>query len=235
MIQASGVAKTLGGREILHDLTFGTNRGITALLGPNGAGKTTLLNILSTLSHADRGDITIAGLNIVRQPIEIKQILGFQPEFPPLHPMVRPRELYAAIGAVRELPWSAFVETAARFGAEELMEQQCGAMSQGQRRLVTLIAAIAHRPRVLLLDEPTNALDPHRVAELKRYLTSDEAPEMTLISTHQLDFVATLTDQFLLLSEGRLVGSGTLDDLRARFDLHGSDIEEIVLKTTKPR
>jgi ABC-2 type transport system ATP-binding protein len=108
-------------------------------------------------------------------------------------------------------------------------------LSQWQKRLVTLIAAIAHRPRVLLLDEPTNALDPHRVAELKRYLTSTDAPEMTLISTHQLDFVANLTDQFLLLSEGHLAGTGTLNELRARFELEDGDLEQVVLHATKPR
>jgi ABC-2 type transport system ATP-binding protein len=235
MIEVEQLRKSFGETTILHELSFATGSGTVALLGPNGAGKTTLLQLLCGLARPDSGRITIAGFDRHRDDVAIKRILGYQPEYPGLHPMLRPRELYAAIAAVRQLPWSRITETAERFGAMDLLERRCGELSQGQKRLVTLIAAIAHRPRVLLLDEPTNALDPHRVVELKRYLTSADAPEMTLVSTHQLDFVANLTDRFLLLSEGHLAGSGTLQELRNRFELEDGDLEQVVLHATKPR
>jgi ABC-2 type transport system ATP-binding protein len=118
----------------------------------------------------------------------------------------------------------------ARFGISDLLNTPCGALSQGQRRLVTLIAATMHNPPVLLLDEPSNALDPHRVAALRDYLRSPSGPRTALVSTHQLDFVMTLAARFILLREGRLVADGTLQGLRETLQMPGAALEEIVLR-----
>jgi ABC-2 type transport system ATP-binding protein len=232
MIGVQHVTKSLGGRRIVDDVTFTIDAGIVALLGRNGAGKTTLMRLLAGIWHPDSGAVAIGGHDLAKEPVAAKRALGFQPEFPDLHPALRGRELLEFVAAARGVSRDALDAAVARFDAAELLDRPAGALSQGQRRVLTLIAATLHDPRVLLLDEPTNALDPHRVAALKAYLASPAGPRAALVSTHQLDFVVTIAERFILLREGRVVGEGTLPELRATLAMPKASLEEIVVRTT---
>jgi ABC-2 type transport system ATP-binding protein len=229
VISIAHVSKSLGGRRIIDDVTFDVDRGVVALLGRNGAGKTTLMRMLSGIWQPDAGSIAIGGSALASDPVGAKKQLGFQPEFPDLHPSMRARELLDFVAASREVSPAMLDAAIARFEAKDLVDQRTGKLSQGQKRVITLIAATMHDPPLLLLDEPTNALDPHRVAALKAYLAT---PRTALISTHQLDFVVTIATQFILLREGRVVGQGTLEELRAQVGMARASLEEIVLKAT---
>jgi ABC-2 type transport system ATP-binding protein len=235
MIEVEALGKEIGGHTILEGISFVAPERLMALVGPNGAGKTTLLRIMAGLSRPSSGRLSIAGMPVTGDALEVKRILGYQPEAPRLHPALRGRELLELSAAVRGLEPDQVESWSDRFGARSLLDIPAGELSQGQKRLITLLAATMHRPRVLLLDEPTNALDPHRVADLKEYLRSAEGPDVTLVSTHQLDFVAPLASRFLLLSEGRLVGNGALDDLRTQAGAPGASLEELVLQLTRSR
>jgi ABC-2 type transport system ATP-binding protein len=234
VIGVASLTKRLNGRVILDGVSFDVAGGITALLGPNGAGKTTLLRILAGIWHPDSGSVSIGGHDLATQPVEAKRLLGFQPEFPDLAPGMTPRELLDFTAAARRVPADGVTAAVERFGIGELLAKRCGTLSQGQKRLVTLVAATMHNPPVLLLDEPTNALDPHRVAALKAYLRGPDAPRAALLSTHQLDFVSTLADHFAILSEGRVVAAGNLDQVRTTLGMARASLEEIVLRSTTP-
>jgi ABC-2 type transport system ATP-binding protein len=232
VIEVESLSKKIGAKSILDDVTFTVPSGLTALLGRNGAGKTTLMRILAGIWQPTAGVACIDGHDLARDPVAAKRALGYQPEHPDLHPRLRPRELLAFAASARGLGRDAVANVAERWGIEPLLDVACGTLSQGQRRLVTLAAATMHQPPLLLLDEPTNALDPHRVAALKAYLRGPDAPRAALISTHQLDFVATVADAYLLLANGRLIAHGTLADLQRHFEMPAASIEEIVLRAT---
>ncbi|HVR37848.1 MAG TPA: ABC transporter ATP-binding protein [Thermoanaerobaculia bacterium] len=202
MIHVESVSKTIGGRAILTDVSFRVAPGITALLGPNGAGKSTLLRILSGIWHPTSGRVTIANIELHRDAVEAKRRLGYQPEFPDLHPALTPRRYLDFVASVRRCDRRA---TCAKFGVDEFLDVAIGKLSQGQKRLVTLVAAVMHDPEVLLLDEPTNSLDPQRVEILRTMLTEERRGKTHLISTHQLDFIGAIADVTLTLSGGRLV------------------------------
>jgi ABC-2 type transport system ATP-binding protein len=234
LIRVQSLSKRLNEKVVLDDVSFEVSAGITALLGPNGAGKTTLLRILSGIWHPTSGSVAIGGHDLASQPVEAKRQLGFQPEFPDLAPAMTPRELFDFTAAARRISAADVAAAVERFGIGELLAKRCGTLSQGQKRLVTLVAATMHRPPVLLLDEPTNALDPHRVAALKTYLRGPDAPRAALLSTHQLDFVSTLADRFVILSAGRIVTVGDLGQVRLALGMPKASLEEIVLRSTTP-
>jgi ABC-2 type transport system ATP-binding protein len=230
MIHVSSLSKRIGSKRLLDEVSFDIGHGIVALIGRNGAGKTTLLRILSGIWKASSGSVSIGGHDLSREPVEVKRLLGYQPEYPDLHPKMRPNELLDLVAVAHGVADGDRDAAIARFGISDLLNTPCGALSQGQRRLVTLVAATMHNPPVLLLDEPSNALDPHRVAALRDYLRSPSGPRTALLSTHQLDFVMTLATRFILLREGRLVADGTLQGLRETLQMPGASLEEIVLR-----
>jgi ABC-2 type transport system ATP-binding protein len=230
VIHISSLSKRIGAKQLLGDVSLDIDHGIVALIGRNGAGKTTLLRLLSGIWKATSGSVSIGGHDLSREPVEAKHVLGYQPEYPDLHPKMRPREMLDFVAAARRVSDEERDVAIARFDISDLLDTPCGALSQGQRRLVTLVAATMHNPPVLLLDEPSNALDPPRVAALRDYLRSPSGPRTALVSTHQLDFVVTLAARFILLREGRLVADGTLPELREMLDMPGAALEEIVLR-----
>jgi ABC-type multidrug transport system ATPase subunit len=232
VIATDGVTKRIGDRAIVNNVTISIPSGIVALLGRNGAGKTTLMRLLTGIWKPSLGSVRIAGHDLASDPVAAKRELGYQPEHPDLHPRMRPRELLNFVAAARGLDREEVTRIAGELELGALLDSRCGTLSQGQRRLVTLAAAMIHRPAALLLDEPTNALDTHRVATLKRYLQSDRAPRATLISTHQLDFVVTIAQRFILMRDGAVVGDGSVEELGAQLGMPGATLEAIVLRAT---
>jgi ABC-2 type transport system ATP-binding protein len=232
VIVARGVTKTLAERTIVDDVSFEIPSGIVALLGRNGAGKTTLMRLLAGIWKPTAGSVAIARHDLLRDSVEAKRALGYQPEHPDLHPRMRPRELLEFVAEARQLARGEIDRIAEELDIAPLLDRKCGALSQGQRRLVTLAAATIHRPPALLLDEPTNALDPHRVAALKRYLRSPDGPRAALVSTHQLDFVVTIAERFILMRDGRVLADGNVAELGAQVGMPGATLEEIVLRAT---
>ncbi|HYH05874.1 MAG TPA: ABC transporter ATP-binding protein [Thermoanaerobaculia bacterium] len=232
MIELENVRKSLGGRVVLDGITLQIRGGVMALLGRNGSGKSTLMKILAGLWHPDSGAVRIEGHDLATNPVEAKRVFGYQPEFPDLHPSLQPRELFAFAASARKLSRGEVDAAIERFDAKELAGARAGTLSQGQRRIVTLIAATMHAPPVLLLDEPTNALDPHRIAALKTFLQSEHGPRTLFVSTHQLDFVTTIATHFALLAHGHILAAGTLDDLRAHFGEPDASLEELVVRHT---
>lgn len=204
MIVVRDVVKTLGGERIVDGASFELREGIAALLGRNGAGKTTLMRMLAGIWKPDAGTISIGGHDLATEPVAAKRLFGYLPEAPDLHPAMRGRELLEFAAAARGLPSSSIDDAAARFDARPVLNKRGGTLSQGQRRLVTLLAATLHTPPVLLLDEPTNALDPARVEMLREYLASSDGPRVALISTHQLDFVRPLATTFFTMRDGKI-------------------------------
>jgi ABC-2 type transport system ATP-binding protein len=232
MIELRGITKAIGEKAVLRDVSFEIANGIVALLGRNGAGKSTLMRIAAGLWKPDSGSVSLGGHDIARAPVAAKRLLGYQPEFADLYPGITGRDLLRYAAAAHGIPAAAVERQVERFDAAEFLGTSAGSLSQGQRRVLTLVAATMHEPPVLLLDEPTNALDPQRVAALRAYLGSPAGPRATLVSTHQLEFVVTLADRFILLRGGTIVADGDLEALRQQLDMPRATLGELVLRAT---
>ncbi|MBL8995312.1 MAG: ABC transporter ATP-binding protein [Spirochaetia bacterium] len=220
MLRVEHLSKTYGSYRALTGVSFQVGSGETAgLLGPNGAGKTTLFRILTGFLPATEGSAWVDGLEIARDPIAVKKIIGYLPETPPLYLDARVSEYLrfaAEIKGVEAKKIAARVDWAMdAVGVKERAGQILGTLSKGYRQRVGLAMAILHDPKLLILDEPTVGLDPAQIAEI-RALIKDLARERTiLLSSHILSEVSMLCGKIVVLAGGNVLAENTQEGLRA--------------------
>jgi sodium transport system ATP-binding protein len=220
MISVENLHKRFGEVRAVDGVSFSAPDGsVTGLLGPNGAGKTTTLRMLYTLMRPDEGTITIDGVDAVRDPQGARFALGVLPDPSGLYPRLTAREHIAYFGELQGV-------TGAELGrrTEHLLQmldmtdfadRRVAGYSHGERTKTALARAIVHNPRNVLLDEPTNGLDvmsTRAVREIIRRLKSEG--HTVLFSSHVMQEVSALCDGIVVIARGRIVASGTPDDLR---------------------
>ena len=225
MIAVEEVVKTFGRRgevRAVDRVSFVAPAGeITGLLGPNGAGKTTLLRVLATLMAPDSGRATIGGRDVVADRAGVRRRLGVLSDARGLYPRLTGREnveYYAALhgiaGDERARRVDALVE---RLGLSGIADRRAQGYSQGERMKVAIARALVHDPDTILLDEPTNGLDIMSVRALREQLRGLRAAGKTLLfSSHVMQEVAALCDRIVILGHGRVVATGTADELIAQ-------------------
>jgi len=232
MIEVQGLVKRYGDREALSGVTFRVERGeIVGFLGPNGAGKTTTLRILSTFLTQDEGVATVAGFDVLRDPMEVRRRLGYLPEQPPLDLDHTVREYLGFCAALRG------VRRKARRGAIDSVVERCGLasvaarlignLSKGFRQRVGLAQALVHEPTVVILDEPTVGLDPHQIREIRHLIRSLAGDHTVLLSSHILPEVAMTCSRAVVVHRGRVAADVPLDAAAG-----GQGLEETFLRVT---
>ncbi len=215
MIQVQNVHVTLGGTEVLHDVSFRVDAGqIAGYVGPNGAGKTTTMALLTGTLAPDRGRVLVAGLDPVTEPLKVKRRYGFVPEHGHLYESFTPEEYLLFVGRMYGLA-EPLVRT--RLGAllrywrlgDEAQRKMVG-FSKGMKQKVLLSAALLHAPPVLLLDEPLSGLDAEAVLLVRALLRRwADAGHTVLYSSHLLDAVERIADHVVVLRAGRIIGQGS--------------------------
>ncbi len=221
VVRASEVVKRWGATTALGGVSFEVGRGVTGLLGSNGAGKTTLIGLILGLHPPDEGILEVLGLDPTAAGAQVRERLGYVPEHEALPPDVRAHDLVRHLAEVHGLPRRDATARASdalwHVGLGEERHRPVGTMSTGQRQRVKLAAALAHDPALLLLDEPTNGLDPLQredmLALIRRIGT--ELGIDVVLSSHLLEEVERTCDAAVILAEGTVVTSGTMDALRA--------------------
>jgi len=212
MIEVSELVKRFGDKTILTDITFSAPAGsITGLLGPNGAGKTTTMRVLATLLHPDAGTVRIAGIDIAKDPMGARRVIGLVTEEPGLHDRLTVRE--QLVFAARAYGMSADaararIDTIAEYlSLSKDLGTRAGTLSKGNRQKVSLCRALVHDPPVLLLDEPTSGLDVVAADGLEALLEQDEITggKTVLLSTHRLDEAERLATKVVGIAAGRVV------------------------------
>jgi ABC-2 type transport system ATP-binding protein len=205
-------------------------------LGPNGAGKSTTIKMLCGMLTPTHGTVTVGGRSFVEKPIEMKRILGILPEEPSLYERLTGREFLGFAGRMHGIE-----KTEVAHRAEDLLrvmsltpdaDKMIVDYSMGMRKKVALAAALIHSPRVLFLDEPFNGIDPISVRAIRETLQSLAEHGTTIFfSSHVMEVVEKLCDRIAIIQKGRLVGMGTLGELREQA---GSDssLEDIFLALT---
>lgn len=215
------------------DLSFGAADGrITALLGPNGAGKTTTLRAISTLVAPDAGRVLVDGLDCGAAPAKVRARLGVLSDARGLYTRLTARENIRYYGALRGMAPGA-IEAAIEGLADliemrALLDRRTEGFSQGERMKVALARALLHDPQNLLLDEPTNGLDILSTRALRSLLrTLRAAGKCIVLSSHIMQEVSALSDEIVIVSQGRMVAHGTAASLLAQTGT--TDLEEAFL------
>ncbi len=212
---------------------------VFALLGPNGAGKSTTVKILTTLSRPDSGRATVAGIDVLRAPDDVRRAIGLVSQKSSSDPMATARENLVLAGRIQGLPARAARARAAelleRFDLLDAADRLAKTYSGGMSRKLDVAIGLVHRPQVLFLDEPTTGLDPEARAgmwaEIGR-LSADE--QMTvLLTTHYLDEADHLADRLAIIDDGRVVVEGTPEQLKS--ELRGDAVHvELAAATDGP-
>jgi ABC-2 type transport system ATP-binding protein len=221
MISVIDVRVTLEGTEVLHGISFRVGRGqVAGYVGPNGAGKTTTMRLLTGALKPDSGEVSVAGIDVSKDPTEAKRRFGYVPEHGHLFESFTPEEYISFVGRMHGLDEGKIgrrSDALLRFwGLEETARQPMTGFSKGMKQKVLIGAALVHDPAVLLLDEPLNGLDAHAVLQMRALLRALAAAGRTVFySSHLLDAVERVVDQVIVLREGRIVRAGAPADIVA--------------------
>jgi ABC-2 type transport system ATP-binding protein len=177
------------------------------------------MRILTCYLPADSGTASIAGFSIDTHSVEVRRRIGYLPENNPLYLDMGAREYLAFIGKMREIPAAALKakldQVISVCGLESMIAKDVGELSKGFRQRLGLAQALIHDPEVLILDEPTIGLDPHQIIEIRNLIKAIGKEKTVILSSHILPEVAATCDRVLIINKGKIVGSGTPEELAA--------------------
>jgi ABC-2 type transport system ATP-binding protein len=219
VIRARSLRKRFGRVEALDGLDLDVPEGaIYGFIGQNGAGKTTTIRVLATLMLPDDGQATIGGADVLREPEEVRRLLGYVPDFFGVYDDLRVGEYLELYGQLHGASGAALRATRddllALVGLAEKRDDYVEALSRGMQQRLCLARALVHDPKVLLLDEPASGLDPVARVEMRELLQElSRMGKTILISSHVLSELAELCSHVGMVANGRLVRQGPVADL----------------------
>ncbi len=218
MIQVENLTKYYGKRLAVDNISFNVEKGeIVGFLGPNAAGKTTTMRILTGFLAPTRGDVWIAGHNVLSHSLEARQHIGYLPEAVPLYTDMTVRSYLEFLARLRGLDknkvMSRIEEVVDICHLEEYIDVIMGKLSKGFRQRVGVAQAIIHEPDVLILDEPTIGIDPIQVAMTRRLIKELGKEHTILLSTHILPEVSMVCERVIIIHEGRIVAKDSIENL----------------------
>ena len=223
MIETRGLCKAFGKHVVLDGIDLDVAAGtIFALLGPNGAGKTTAVHILSTLIHADSGEVRVAGHNLTREPAAVRAAIGVTGQFSAVDNLLTGEENLLLMADLHHLGRSEGRKRAAalleRFDLVDAAKKLPITYSGGMRRRLDLAMTLVGDPRIIFLDEPTTGLDPRSRHTMWQIIRDFVASGVTiLLTTQYLEEADQLADRIAVLDQGKLVAEGTPDELKRRI------------------
>jgi ABC-2 type transport system ATP-binding protein len=232
MIEVVNLTKRYAGHTAVAELSFTVARGeIVGLLGENGAGKSTTMRILSCFLPATSGTARVAGLDVFHDSREVRRRIGFMPENNPLHNEMRVREYLKFRARLKGLGRARSRERVAcvmeQCSLTDVHSRIIGQLSKGYRQRVGLADALVHEPELIILDEPTIGLDPHQIRSVRSLIKSLASSHTVLISTHILPEAEMTCNRMMIMRGGRIVASGTPENLQQLMASNSQIIAEI--------
>lgn len=222
------------GVEALKGIDLNVARGdFFALLGPNGAGKTTTLRMLYTLMRPDQGTVRVDGLDAVREAEAVRRRLGVLPDARGVYKRLTARENIAYFGELHGMDAATIARRSEALiealGMHDVADRQTEGFSQGQRTKTAIARALVHDPRNVILDEPTNGLDVMTTRAMRGFLRGlrDEG-RCVIFSSHIMQEVAALCDRIVVIAKGKVMATGSADELRAQTGEH--NLEDAFVK-----
>src|SRR5579872_21224 len=230
IVSVRGISKSYGKMKALDGVSLDVRRGsVTALLGPNGAGKTTLVRILTTLQQADSGTATVAGLDVARDALALRSVIGLTGQYAAVDETLTGRENLEMVGRLYHMSKK---EAKARsdellkeFEIEYAADRSAKTYSGGMRRRLDLAASLVIRPKVLFLDEPTTGLDPAGRFTLWQVIRNlVEGGTTVLLTTQYLEEAYQLAHKIYVIDHGHIIAQGTANELKSQV---GGDVLEL--------
>lgn len=237
-IKLTDIAKSYGKQEAVHNLNLEVPKGeLFGFLGPNGAGKTTTIKMMTGLLEPSTGSVEIGGINIWKEPIKAKKLISYVPDQPNLYPKLTGWDYLEFIASVFRIPQDKFQAKAEEllhvFSLTDRADELIESYSHGMKQKIAICGALVHEPDVLFLDEPTVGLDPKSARSLKSLLGKLCDNGMTaFVSTHILEIAEQMCDRVGIISDGRIIALGTMDELKTHEDKGEQSLEDIFLELT---
>jgi ABC-2 type transport system ATP-binding protein len=224
-IQATDIRKRYPpGVQALDGVSLEVGAGtIFGVLGPNGAGKSTLTRVLCSLTTPDSGSATVAGIDVLRHPVQVRRVIGVVGQKHGTDPNATGRENLVLQGEFQGITGrdlkSRVASALERFELVDAADRQVKTYSGGMARRLDIAMGLLNRPQVLFLDEPTTGLDPEARALMWRYIESLAGEEqMTIwLTTHYMDEADSLTAQLAIVDRGKIVAQGSADELKRQL------------------
>ncbi len=221
MINVKEITKRYARNLAVDQISFEVKKGeIVGFLGPNGAGKTTTMRMLTCFLLPTSGTATVAGFDILEQPLEVKKRIGYLPETPPLYQEMVTDEYLSFVGKLKGLSGEQLKKrtdyVSERCAISDVRNKQLGKLSKGYRQRVGLAQAIIHNPEVLILDEPTAGLDPKQINETRDLIKSLAGDHTIVLSTHILPEVEQTCEQVIIINKGKVVATDSVRNLQGR-------------------
>jgi gliding motility-associated transport system ATP-binding protein len=230
MIQVDGLTKYYGSFAAIRDLTFNIERGeVIGFLGLNGAGKTTTLRVLGCVLLPTSGRVHIDGVDVARDPHEIRKKIGFLPDTPPLYGDMTVGGYLDYVAQLRGMPAgktrARVREVEEKTGLTDHDTATIATLSHGYRQRVGLAQAIVHNPALLILDEPTSGLDPVQIVEMRQLIRDLRGAHTILISSHNLPEISQTCDRLLVIHQGELVAQESEQQLATKVGVGAATVE----------
>ena len=217
MIEVRNLTKRYGTNIALDHVSFSVEEGsIVGFLGPNGAGKSTTMNIVTGYLSASEGEVTVGGHSILEEPAEVKKMIGYLPEQPPLYMDMTVREYLDFMYKLKKvtLPKEKHIrEICALVKITEVYDRLVANLSKGYKQRVGIAQALLGNPPVLILDEPTVGLDPKQIIEIRNLIKNLGKNHTVILSSHILPEVQAVCERVIVINRGKIVADGTPDQL----------------------
>jgi len=222
LIEIVNVTKCYGSHIAVRDLTFTVKKGeVVGFLGPNGAGKSTTMRIITGYMPPTRGRVLIDGIDVLKDPMRAKKGIGYLPENPPLYRDMTVREYLLFVcdlkgirGRKKEMETNRVIGIS---GLEQVEKRLIGNLSKGYKQRVGLAQALLGDPNILILDEPTTGLDPKQIKEIRSLIKKLAGKKTVILSSHILPEVNAICEKIIIINKGRLVASGSADEISMRL------------------
>ena len=227
-VEIQHITKLFGEQKALNDVSFNIGTGeIVGLLGPNGAGKSTLMKIITGYLSPTSGDVIINGTNTQKDPVGIRQKIGYLPENNPLYSEMYIREFLEFIGRIYKMKGklnSRIDEIVRLTGLIPEQNKKINTLSKGYRQRVGLAQALIHNPDVLILDEPTSGLDPNQIRDIRNLISSAGQEKTVILSTHIMQEVEAICDRIIIIDKGQIVADEQAINIQAQSSLENQTV-----------
>jgi len=236
MIKTSNLTKRFGRLVAVNKLNLKIKKGeIFGFIGPNGAGKTTTIKMLTGILAPTSGKIEIGGIDIQKEPVKAKQLIGYIPDDPYVYPELSGREFLYLVGRLFRVEnlEKKIEKLPTIYKIENIIDGPFKDYSRGNKQKLTILAALLHQPQVLIIDEPILGLDPWSAqVTIKLFREFVQKGGTIFVSTHTLSVAEAICERIGVIDEGKLIFEGTMEKLEKVVKEKDKHLEELYLKLT---
>ena len=224
VIRLNDLRKQFNGNYVLNGISLSFEAGsIIGYIGPNGAGKSTTIKILTGILPEFEGEAELLGMDVRKNPVEIKQRIGYIPENAALYDVLTPLEYLDFVGRLYGMEPARIhakaIELLRLFELEDRSAERMSGFSKGMRQKVLLISGLIHNPEIIFFDEPLSGLDANAVILVKEILSQlKNAGKTIFYSSHLMDVVEKISDRIIIIHKGSIIADGTFESLKKEAD-----------------